>query len=657
MTVWSSVAEAQISPYVDSLINLTYNAPDSLAARYNNDVCWKLRNSNPETAIQFGNKAIDWAKKTGDMEQLVKGYSYIGVCHRNLGNYSDALEYYELGVENARKYGVTEQEAYGYVNLGNLYIYQENYDEAEKQLYKAKALGEQLNDSAIIAYAYLNLGRTRLGKKDYDKSEENFFKALDIRTQCKRLNSQCNVVRKYLADCHAEAGLTDLARKEYQECLDDLDIIGDYDLLSDISIKMAKIYYDEHKFDLAMQHASSSLDYAKRMGSKYATMNAYNLIADILYLQKRYKDAADNYRSQIVCNDSIFSEQLTQKLFNIQFSADQYKKQTEIEKMEQEKTIMEQAQKNQRYFIFALLGGILTAILILVILIVNNKKVKRLNTQLQEQKDELAERNARIEEQQKIVLKQQKQISDSISYAQRIQTVLMPTQQEFASVFKDKFIFYCPRNVVSGDFFWQMVCGGCQVIVVADCTGHGVPGAFMSMLGICALHGIVGHGEHSAGEILNQLRDLIKTLLRQTSADDSNPKDGMDIALMVVNSDRSYLEYAGGNIPLIYIRDGELNEIKPSRNPIGVYRNETPFVSQRLDLKPGDRIYLSSDGYPSQFREGDRAKIKMSGYKQILMKNYQLPMAEQGKRLEEELLAWRGSIGQVDDICVAGFLV
>ena len=650
MTVWSSVAEAQISPYIDSLINLTYSAPDSLAARYNNDVCWKLRNSNPETAIQFGNKAIDWAKKTGDMEQLVKGYSYIGVCHRNLGNYSDALEYYELGVENARKYDVKDQEAYGYVNLGNLYIYQENYDEAEKQLYKAKALGEQLNDSAIIAYAYLNLGRTRLGKKDYDKSEENFFKALDIRTQCKRLNSQCNVVRKYLADCHAEAGLTDLARKEYQECLDDLDIIGDYDLLSDISIKMAKIYYDEHKFDLAMQHASSSLDYAKRMGSKYATMNAYNMIADILYLQKRYKDAAENYRSQIVCNDSIFSEQLTQKLFNIQFSADQYKKQTEIEKMEQE-------QKNQRYFIFALLGGILTAILILGILIVNNRKVKRLNTQLQEQKDELAERNARIEEQQKIVLKQQKQISDSISYAQRIQTVLMPTQQEFASVFKDKFIFYCPRNVVSGDFFWQMVCGGCQVIVVADCTGHGVPGAFMSMLGICALHGIVGHGEHSAGEILNQLRDLIKTLLRQTSADDSNPKDGMDIALMVVNSDRTYLEYAGGNIPLIYIRDGELNEIKPSRNPIGVYRNETPFVSQRLDLKPGDRIYLSSDGYPSQFREGDRAKIKMSGYKQILMKNHQLPMAEQGKRLEEELLAWRGSIGQVDDICVAGFLV
>ena len=657
MTVWSSVAEAQISPYIDSLINLTYNAPDSLAARYNNDVCWKLRNSNPETAIQFGNKAIDIAKRTGDMEQLVKGYSYIGVCHRNLGNYSDALEYYELGVENARKYGVTEQEAYGYVNLGNLYIYQSNIPEAEKNLQKALLLGKQLNDSAIIAYAYLNLGRTRLAAKDYDRSEENFFTALDIRTKCKRLNSQCNVVRKYLADCHAEAGLTDLARKEYQECLDDLDIIGDYDLLSDISLQMAKINYSKKKYADALVFAKNSLDYAKRVGSKYATMNAYNMIADILYLQNRYKDAADNYRSQIFCNDSIFSEQLTQKIFNIQFSADQYKKQAEIDKMALEQNAMEQEQKRQTNFIIALVIGIGAVILVLVLVSVNNRKVKRLNTQLQEQKDELAERNARIEEQQKIVLKQQKQISDSISYAQRIQTVLMPTQQEFASVFTDKFIFYCPRNVVSGDFFWQMVCGGCQVIVVADCTGHGVPGAFMSMLGICALHGIVGHGEHSAGEILNQLRDLIKTLLRQTSADDSNPKDGMDIALMVVNSDRSYLEYAGGNIPLIYIRDGELNEIKPSRNPIGVYRHETPFESQRLDLKPGDRIYLSSDGYPSQFREGDKAKIKMSGYKNILMKYHQLPMAEQAKRLEEELLAWRGSIGQVDDICVAGFLV
>lgn len=657
LTTCTLCGRAQISPYIDSLINLAYNAPDSLAARYNNDVCWKLRNSNPETAIQFGNKAIDLAKKTGDMEQLVKGYSYIGVCHRNLGNYSDALEYYELGIENARQYGVSDQEAYGYVNLGNLYIYQENYDKAEEQLYKAMNLGNQLKDSAILAYAYLNLGRTRLGKKDYDKSEENFIKALDIRTECKRLNSQRNVVRKYMADCHAEAGLIDLARKEYQACLDDLDIIGDYDLLSDISLQMAKISYSKKRYDEALKSARSSLEYAKRVGSKYATMNAYNMIANVLYLQNRYKDAADNYRDQINCNDSIFSEQLTQKLFNIQFSADQYKKQSEIERMAKEQELMEQERKTQRIFIIALLGGILMVILVLVILSVNNRKVKRLNAQLQEQKDELSDRNARIEEQQKLLIKQQTQIADSISYAQRIQTVLMPTQEEFASVFADRFIYYNPRNVVSGDFFWQMDCDDCQVIVVADCTGHGVPGAFMSMLGICALHGIVGNGTRTAGAILNRLRELIKTLLRQTSADDSNPKDGMDIALMVVDRQCQSLEYAGGNIPLIYIRDGELLEIKPSRNPIGVYRNETPFVGQRLQLKKGDRIYLSSDGYASQFRDVDRQKIKMSGYKRILKETCGLPMSEQCKKLSEEFDAWKGTYPQIDDICVAGFLV
>ncbi len=643
-------AQMQISPAIDSLINLAYNAPDSLAARYYNDVCWKLRNSSPETAIQFGDKAIEIAKKTGDNEQLVKGYSYIGVCHRNLGNYSDALEFYELGVENARKYGVKDQEAYGYVNLGNLYIYQDNVPEAERNLNNALEIGTQLNDSAIIAYGYLNLGRTRLADKDYDRSEEYFLKALDIRTECKRLNSQCNVVRKYLADCHAEAGLTDLAQKEYQACLDDLDIIGDYDLLSDISLKMANIHYVKKKYADALKYAKNGLDYAKRVGSKYSTMQAYHMIADILYLQNRYKDAADNYRDQIYCNDSIFSDQLAQKLFNIKFSADQFKKQSQIELL-----AMEQAR--QINFIIALLVGIAAVILVLVLLGVNNKKVKRLNSQLQVQKDELAERNARIEEQQQLLLKQQKQIADSISYAQRIQTVLLPTDKEFANVFTDSFIYYKPRNVVSGDYFWQMDCNGFQVIVVADCTGHGVPGAFMSMLGICALHGIVGHGEHDAGEILNQLRNLIKTLLRQNSADDSNPKDGMDIAILVVDHDRKYLDYSGGNIPLIYIRDGELYEIKPSRNPIGVYRNEVPFTITRLDLKPGDRIYLSSDGYSSQFREGDKAKIKMSGYKNILMKIHKLPMAEQSKRLDEELLAWQGSLGQVDDICVAGFLV
>ena len=650
-------AQMQISPAIDSLINLAYNAPDSVAARYYNDVCWKLRNSSPESAIQFGNKAIEIAKKTGDNEQLVKGYSYIGVCHRNLGNYSDALEFYELGVENARKFGVKDQEAYGYVNLGNLYIYQDNIPEAERNLKNALEIGKQLNDSAIMAYGYLNLGRTRLADRDFDRSEENFLKALDIRTECKRLNSQCNVVRKYLADCHAEAGLTDLAQKEYQACLDDLDIIGDYDLLSDISLKMAQINYGKKKYADAMKYAQNGLDYAKRVGSKYATMQAYHMIADILYLQNRYKDAADNYRDQIYCNDSIFSDQLAQKLFNIQFSADQYKKQSEIERLALEQKALEQETARQRNFNIALAIAIGAVVLVLVLVSVNNKKVKRLNSQLKEQKDELAERNARIEDQQQLLLKQQKQIADSISYAQRIQSVLLPTDKEFASVFEDSFIYYKPRNVVSGDYFWQMDCEGFQVIVVADCTGHGVPGAFMSMLGICALHGIVGHGEHDAGEILNQLRNIIKTLLRQTSADDSNPKDGMDIAILVVDRNQKYLEYSGGNIPLIYIRDGELNEIKPSRNPIGVYRNEVPFTSTRLDLKPGDRIYLSSDGYSSQFREGDKAKIKMSGYKNILMKIHKLPMAEQSKRLDEELLAWQGSIGQVDDICVAGFLV
>jgi serine phosphatase RsbU (regulator of sigma subunit) len=379
-------------------------------------------------------------------------------------------------------------------------------------------------------------------------------------------------------------------------------------------------------------------------------MNAYKLIADIYYQQKKYKDAADNYYNQIICNDSIFNAQLTQKLFNIKFSADQYKKQSEID-------LLAKDQEMHMIFIYALIVGILMAILILVILLLNNHKVKKLNSVLKIQKDELADRNAFIEQQQQQLLRQQRQISDSISYAQRIQSVLMPGYSEFGSVFADKFVYYNPRNVVSGDFFWQMDGNGYQVLVVADCTGHGVPGAFMSMLGICALHEIVSHGEHDAGGILNKLRELVKTLLRQTTNADSNPKDGMDIALIVVDSECKRLEYAGGNIPLIYIRDGNLMQLKPSHNPIGVYRKEIPFESQPLELKKGDRIYLSSDGYSSQFGGPSKQKIKMSGYTDILMKTSTLPMSLQVKRLEQEFMEWKGNNDQIDDILVAGFMV
>ncbi|MCQ2250858.1 MAG: tetratricopeptide repeat protein [Bacteroidales bacterium] len=624
------VANAQFTPEVDSLIKVAAGAPDSTAAVVNNDICWKIRNSSPEIAIQYASKAIECAKNSENWEQLVKGYSYIGVCQRNLGNYSEALEYYSMGLSTAVEHNVRDQEAYAHINIANIYLYHNSFHECEENLNKALDIAKNLADSSIMGYCYLNLGRVYLGRHEYDMAVQWFLESIAIRSQCQKLNYQVIVPYKYLADTHVEQGMVSTAKREYQACLVNPYIENDYDLISDITHKLANIYYGEKMLDSSLALAEKSLYYSKLVGSKFSIMNAYDAIAKVHFARKDYKAAADCYSNQILYNDSIFNEKLSQSVFNIQYSAEQYKKQSEIDSLNQEKA------KNQMY-IWGLVFFLLMGVGVIILVVKNNKKVKKLNQKLQKQQD---------------------QITDSISYAKRIQRALLPDTNEFKNVFKDSFVYYVPRNVVSGDYYWQHNDADFQVIVCADCTGHGVPGAFVSMLGVSALHEIVGTAhERNAGEILNKLRDMVKFLLKQNVVDDGKPKDGMDIAIMVIDKKNRELQYSGGNIPLIYIRDGKLEQIKPTHNPIGVYIKEVPFQAHTLKLQEGDRIYLSSDGYSSQFGGPKGDKIKMTGYKNILMQIYQKPMGEQKVLLEAEFLKWQGSRPQIDDILVMGFEV
>jgi len=630
MLVNMGFASAQFTAEVDSLMKVAADAPDSTAAVLNNTICWKIRNSSPEIAIQYASKAIDCAKKVENWAELVKGYSYIGVCQRNLGNYSEALEYYAMGLNTAVEHNVKDQEAYAHINIANIYLYHNSYNECEENLDRALKIGKELADSSIMGYGYLNLGRVYMGRKEYEKADSMYMESIAIRSQCERLNYQVIVPYKYMADSHAEQGLTDLAKREYQACLRNPYIEKDYDLISDVTHKLAKIYYEKNMLDSSLALAEQSLYYSKLVGSKFSIMNAYDAIANVHFARKDYKAAADNYNNQIRYNDSIFNEKLSQSVFNIQYSAEQTKKQSEINGLQAEK-------EKTRMYIWGLLFFLLMGVGIIILVVKNNKKVTKLNEKLQ---------------------KQQAQIADSISYAMRIQRALLPDTSEFKNVFRDSFVYYAPRNVVSGDYYWQHNDADFQIIVCADCTGHGVPGAFVSMLGVSSLHEIVGSYKlRDAGEILNRLRTMVKTLLKQTVVDDGQPKDGMDIAIMVIDKSKRELHYSGGNIPLIYIRDGKLEQIKPTPNPIGVFVREVPFESHTLQLMDGDRIYLSSDGYSSQFGGPKGAKIKMSGYKDILKKIYDKPMGEQKVLLEAELLKWQGSRPQIDDILVMGFEV
>ena len=272
---------------------------------------------------------------------------------------------------------------------------------------------------------------------------------------------------------------------------------------------------------------------------------------------------------------------------------------------------------------------------------------------------DLEEANITLEkkviERTKKIESQRKEITDSIQYASRIQYALLPPEEELNSLLPSYFILNKPRNIVSGDYYWLAQKDRQVVVGVADCTGHGVPGAFMSILGLASLNEILIQTESiKSNEILNQLRNQIKKSLRQTGKTDE-ARDGMEMALCVVDFESKILQYSGAFRPLYLIRDKQLIEIKGDSMPIGIYDDkEISFSNEELTFKDDDIIYMFTDGYVDQLGGPDRKTYKSKKFKQLLMDIHQKPLPEQKNILEKEYEAWRRDIEQIDDIMVMG---
>jgi len=257
------------------------------------------------------------------------------------------------------------------------------------------------------------------------------------------------------------------------------------------------------------------------------------------------------------------------------------------------------------------------------------------------QRDEIAEKN--------------KSITDSIEYAKRIQNAVLPSKEFAQEVLPEHFILFRPRDIVSGDFYWFTKKDNLLILIAADCTGHGVPGAFMSMLGVSFINEIVNkHEVKLAGDILTHLRADVKRTLSQTGKE-GEAKDGMDIALCVVDLENMKLQYAGAYNPMYMFRNNELMEFKADRMPIGIYvKEKDTFTNNEIDLQKGDVFYIFSDGYEDQFGGEDGQKFKSKNFKILLQEIHQKPMAEQREILNTNIDNWRGKWEQVDDIIVFG---
>jgi len=266
-------------------------------------------------------------------------------------------------------------------------------------------------------------------------------------------------------------------------------------------------------------------------------------------------------------------------------------------------------------------------------------------------------KNEQLHEQKALIEHKNHEILSSIHYAQRIQNAILPTEELLNTLLPDRFIMYKPRDIVSGDFFWAKKVKNFAFFCAADCTGHGVPGAFMSMLGMSFLNEIIAKNRlDSTNNVLEQLRDKVKQSLHQTGKE-MEQKDGMDITFCCLNIETLELQYSGAYNPLYIVRNTELIELKANRQPIAIFLAEKPFTLNEIQLEKGDCLYLFSDGFPDQMGGTEEKKFMHKNFKKLLLEIASKPMAVQKELLNKTIIEWIGKGEQTDDITVFGIRV
>ena len=291
---------------------------------------------------------------------------------------------------------------------------------------------------------------------------------------------------------------------------------------------------------------------------------------------------------------------------------------------------------------------------------------------LAQEKEEFSEKNKRLWDMSLLIQKEKEHISalkadieqkhrsvtDSIRYARRIQLAVLASKEILKHNFADYFLFWRPKEIVSGDFYWMKLSGENLAFTVADCTGHGVPGAFMSLLGITFLNDIcIDLDENTLpSEVLEKLRTCITGALSQ-DVNEKEPQDGMDMALCILNLRTKKLRFSGGNNPLYLVRKGELTEYKAVKNPIGYHPKPKSFETEEIEVESGDWLYMFSDGFADQFSGSTMRKVTYKRFKELLSSLSEFSGEEQSQKLDDFLTQWRGNFPQIDDVLIGGYRI
>jgi serine phosphatase RsbU (regulator of sigma subunit) len=658
--------------------------------------------NSPTKSFEYAKLALELAQKINYLRGTASAYAGLGSFYRQQGDYAKATEYQLLALKIYEKIGKYTGISAANNNLGVLYYRQGNWQEALKYYRRALLLAVANKEEEDEAVYLLNIGEVYQELNQYDSAIFYENKVIEI--------SERLAIPDNIAYAVGIIGQVYMAQKKYEQALKNekkalliFEKLADSDAMAEYQADIAMVYLAMQSYDSAKLYADKCLATAQANESKQWQKEAYLLLSKLAEKKGEFEKAHQYFKHYTVLKDTIFNENSTEKMHQVQAIYETEKKQTEIDLLKKSQEVQQEQIKQQTLLLY--LGAVIGVLIIFFALFLyrNNQQKQKINLLLQAQKQAIEQQNRDLEGKNNLILlknvelEQQKEeifaqaenlqqahekitiqrdvleiknlqikkksenIESSIRYAQRIQQAFLPSNENLMKAFSQFFIVYKPKDIVSGDFYWLYQEQNLTITAVADCTGHGVPGALMSMMANSLLNQTINDRQIiKPNLILDELHKGIRKALNQL---DSDNRDGMDIALLAITkNDKVFIvEYAGANNSLVFFESNQMQEYKADKMAIGGFQQEKTrhFGLQTMVIEnekaSNYQFYLFSDGYQDQFGGDKGRKLGKAGFKDLLAAVHTLPLPEQGRALEDNFVAWKNAEDQIDDILVLGF--
>ncbi len=561
-------------------------------------------------AIDTYIKSLKILEKVGDKSSTASCLNNIGLLYQSQKNYTKALEFYKKGLAIKNTLGNEKSIAVSLNNIGSLYFDKEDYVDAQTYFFKSLAKRKATNDKAGIAQCLINIAAIYRVQKKYDTALEYLLQSKKIQIEIHNKIGLVNSLNNIGVIYRLKNDLTN-AKKYLLKSYNLAHEIGAAELIKNTSVSLSNLYLDLHQYKAA-----------------------YPLIVEHF----KMKDSIEN---------SAITRKLNQAGLQYEFEKRLHKsKLAQIKKNHEHEIEL----KEQKYITYTFAIGLIAFIILSTVVLKSLKDKKNANKKIIAHQKVIEEKSLKLEE-------ALTNITDSVIYAKRIQEALLQAENHITKHIPQHFIFFQPKDIVSGDFYWSHEKNGLLYIAAVDCTGHGVPGALMSMLGFSFLNSInAGSNIFSPAEILNKLRAKVIIELGQ-NAHDGKSRDGMDISLVKINLKTLELEWAGANNNLWFISNNNIVEFKADRQSINFNDNPKTYTNHYIKAEKGDKFYMFTDGFADQFGGPKGKKLKQKQFKEYIFSLHNKNMKEQHQLINTFFSNWKGKLSQIDDVCVIGIKV